>query len=70
MKIWVELTKPRRFAWPTLHSLHEYVHRADSWAHRSYLLLVGIEVKYWYGKAAIVLLVLEVLAIFLHEEAE
>lgn len=70
MHVWIELTKPRRFHIPTSHDLHEFCHRVDHWVHRSYLLLVSIEVKYWYGKAAMVMLVLEVVSIFLKDVEE
>lgn len=70
MHIWEELNKPRHFHWPDSHTVHEFVHRADHWVHRSYLFLVSIEVKYWYGKAALVLLVIEIISIFVHEEVE
>lgn len=67
MDVWDELNKPRRFAFPDGRILHDFVHRVDHWAHRSYLLLVSVEVKYWYGKAAMVMLVLEIISIFVKD---
>lgn len=54
-------------AWHPGARAHAYIHHSESWAHRVYLALVGVEVKYWYGKAAIVILVIEVLAWLMHE---
>lgn len=70
MDVWIELKKPRHFAIPDAHTLHEFLHRMDHWVHRSYLLLVSIEVHYWYGKIAMVMLVLEVVSIFMQEGQE
>jgi hypothetical protein len=43
-----------------LHKTHHVLHsQGEGWGHRVYLGLVGVEVKYWYGKAAIAILVIE-----------
>lgn len=45
-----------------LHKTHHLLHsQGEGWAHRAYLGMVGIEVKYWYGKAAIAILAIEAL---------
>lgn len=57
-------------SWHPGAKLHAYIHDSEKWAHRAYLTLVGVEVKYWYGKAAIAILVIEVLAYLMHEGGE
>ena len=56
-----KLTEPVRFSLPPMHELHE---KGEHFFHCSYLLLVGIESHYWYGKVALVLLVWIVVPIF------
>lgn len=64
------LKRPRmvRFALPTKADLHALAHSGENWAHRGYLALVGFEVKYWYGKAAILILILECILFFCKED--
>lgn len=44
--------------------------QGESWGHRAYLGLVGIEVKYWYGKAALAILAIELAVWVLHFSTE
>lgn len=70
---WREIYKLKngiRFAKPTKADVHHFVHSGESWAHRAYLLCVAVEVKYWYGTAAIVVLVLECVLFFCREVDE
>lgn len=50
------------------HKLAHLAHHGEGWAHRVYLGLVSVEVKYWYGKAAVIILVMEVLIYLTREE--
>lgn len=60
MPIKVVKTVDVGFIHKVLHKTHEVLHsQGESWGHRVYLGLVSIEVKYWYGKAAIAILVIE-----------
>jgi hypothetical protein len=59
------LTKRHTLRLPTL---HECVHKGEHFAHMTYLGFVSVEVKYWYGKVAAVMLVLTIIGLFLHEE--
>lgn len=55
--------------WARVHvpSMHELVHKGEHFCHMTYLGLVSVEVKYWYGKAAAVMLVLTVVSLFIGE---
>jgi hypothetical protein len=66
-KLWKILTAKRRFRVPTLHAV---VHKGEHFAHMTYLGLVSVETKYWYGKAAGVMLIIAVVSLFIHEEVE
>lgn len=66
-KIWKVLTKRREFRIP---SMHDLVHKGEHFAHMAYLGLVSVESHYWYGKAAMVMLVLTIMSIFIHEGEE
>jgi hypothetical protein len=62
-EVWAFLNQPRRVHCPSMHTI---VHQGDHWAHRAYLVCVSLEVHYWYGKVALIMLVFEVMSVFTH----
>lgn len=50
------------------HKLNHLAHHSEGWAHRCYLLLASIEVKYWYGKFAALILIIEAVVFLTKEE--
>jgi hypothetical protein len=61
------LTKRRTLRIPSMQTV---VHKGEHFAHMTYLGLVSVETRYWYGKVAGVMLVIAVVSLFIHEEVE
>lgn len=55
------LTAPIQFRCPPVHELQ---HKGEHAFHASYMLLVGIESSYWYGKVALLCFACIVVGVF------